>query len=196
VKSHELKRAKRDVRRDVLAARDAIEPAQRSQAAMAVADRVLELSELATAETVTAFWAFGSELPLDALIERLTARGIVVGLPVIVGNDIVFRSFTPGDPTAPTAFGAREPTDGRAIETDRVDVVITPGVAFDRRGRRIGYGGGFYDRFLATARADAVRVGVGYDLQIVEGDLPAGAFDLRVHVIVTPTETIRCAPGS
>jgi 5-formyltetrahydrofolate cyclo-ligase len=184
-----LKRAKRDVRRRVLAARDALSASERAEAAEAVAARLLALPELQQARAVMAFASFGSELSTDPLIDGLYARGIRVGLPRIDGVELDVRSFRPGDPTTIAPFGAREPADG-----DSIDAVITPAVAFDRRGRRIGYGGGFYDRFLLRTRSDAVRIGVGADVQILEEDLPAGSFDLRVHVIVTPTETIRCEP--
>jgi 5-formyltetrahydrofolate cyclo-ligase len=194
VSASDLKRAKRDVRRRVLAARDAMRASERAAAADAVAARVLAVPELAGARTVMAFASFGSELPTDPLIDGLCARGIRVGLPRIDGGELEVRSFQPGDPTTTTSFGVREPADGDAIVPDAIDVVITPAVAFDRHGRRVGYGRGFYDRFLLRTRDDAVRIGVGADVQLLDEELPAGPFDRRVHVIVTPTETVRCEP--
>jgi 5-formyltetrahydrofolate cyclo-ligase len=194
VTSSDLKRAKRDIRRRVLAAREALTADEQAAAAGAVAARVLALPELGRARTIMAFASFGSELSTDPLIDGLDARGITVGLPRIDGVELEVRSFRPGDPTTTTSFGAREPADGDPIAPETIDAVITPAVAFDRRGRRIGYGGGFYDRFLLRTRDDAVRIGVGADLQVLDEELPAGSFDLRVHVIVTPTETIRCEP--
>jgi 5-formyltetrahydrofolate cyclo-ligase len=120
------------------------------------------------------------------------ADGIVVALPRIEGAELAPRAWRPGEPTIPTSFGAREPAGGAAIAPTDVDVVVTPAVAFDRAGRRVGYGGGFYDRFLPTTRPGALWLGAGFGLQLVDEDLPAGAFDLRVHAIVTEAETIRC----
>jgi 5-formyltetrahydrofolate cyclo-ligase len=194
VSAGDLKRAKRDVRRRVLAARDALPSSERTSATEMVTARVLALPELEGAHTVMAFASFGSEVSTDPLIEELCACEITVGLPRIEGDEVVVRSFRPGDPVTTTSFGAREPADGDAIAPDEVDVVITPAVAFDRSGRRVGYGRGYYDRFLPRTRADAVRIGVGLDVQLVDEDLPMGPFDLRVHLIVTPTETIRCEP--
>ena len=191
--SGELKRAKREVRRRVLAARDATDPADRERAAAAIADRVLELPELVAARTVLAFSSFGSELSTMPLIEALTGRGVLVGLPVIVGEDLVARSWRPGEPTTEASFGALEPSGGDVIDPSAFDVIVTPAVAVDRTGRRVGYGGGFYDRFLPRTRTDAFRVAVVLPEQLVREDLPAGAFDLRVHAIVTPEEVIRCA---
>jgi 5-formyltetrahydrofolate cyclo-ligase len=189
-----LKRAKRDVRRRVLAARDALSTEEREVAASVVARRVLDLPELREARTVMAFSSFGSELSTEPLIEEFGERGIAVGLPKIVDGELEVRSFRPGDATTTTWFGAREPSGGEAIDPRDLDAVITPAVAFDRRGTRIGYGGGFYDRFLPRARPDALRIGVALGVQVFEEELPAGAFDLRVHIIVTPDETIRCEP--
>jgi 5-formyltetrahydrofolate cyclo-ligase len=188
-----LKRAKRDVRRRVLAARDALTERELSAASTAVAARVLDLPEIARARTVMAFSSFGSEVPTQPLLAGLIDRGVTVAMPRIVDGDLEARSYRPGDPMTTTWFGAREPQDGQIVDPLDLDVVITPGVAFDRHGRRVGYGGGFYDRFL-RGTPDAVRIAVGADVQLLDEALPAGSFDLRVHVIVTPTETIRCDP--
>jgi 5-formyltetrahydrofolate cyclo-ligase len=193
VSSGELKRAKRDVRRRVLALRDATDPQARDRAAAEVTRRVLAMPEVEQATTVLAFSSFGSELPMLPLIEAFVARDIRVGLPVITGTDIEARAWKPGEPTTTTSFGAEEPADGAPIEPASIDVILTPAVAVDRAGGRVGYGGGFYDRFLPRTRADALRVAVVLAEQLVEEDLPAGAFDLRVDAIVTPEEVIRCA---
>lgn len=190
--SGELKRAKRDVRRRVLARRDATDPSARDLAAASITARVLRLPEVAAARTVLAFSSFGSELPMLPVIEALLGHGVVVGLPVIVEGDIVARAWRPGDPTTQTSFGALEPAGGAPIDPSAIDVILTPAVAVDRTGRRVGYGGGFYDRFFPRTRADALRVAVVLGEQLVDEELPAGAFDLRVDAIVTPDEVIRC----
>jgi 5-formyltetrahydrofolate cyclo-ligase len=192
VTSGELKRAKRDVRRRVLARRDATDPSARDLAAASITARVLRLPEVAAARTVLAFSSFGSELPMLPVIEALLGHGVVVGLPVIVEGDIVARAWRPGDPTTQTSFGALEPAGGAPIDPSAIDVILTPAVAVDRTGRRVGYGGGFYDRFFPRTRADALRVAVVLGEQLVDEELPAGAFDLRVDAIVTPDEVIRC----
>ena len=135
------------------------------------------------------FSSFGSEVPTGPLIERLHERGIVVALPRIEEGDLVPVAYTPGDPVRPTSFGAVEPIGPNGLEPASLDVVGVPGVAFDRLGGRIGYGGGYYDRFLRGL--PAFRVGLAFGLQVIEGPLPAGRFDLPVQAIVTEEETIR-----
>jgi 5-formyltetrahydrofolate cyclo-ligase len=191
VNSTELKRAKRAVRARVLGRRDEIDPGERSRRGERIVERFLSLPEMDGAGTVMAFWAFGSEVPTDALISRLVERGITVVLPRIVDEHLEPRTWRPGEPVTQTHFGAREPQAGRVVEPQEIDVVAVPGVAFDRAGGRVGYGAGFYDRFLPSTRA--VRAAIAFDAQVEPEPLPAAGFDLPVDVIVTESETIRCA---
>jgi 5-formyltetrahydrofolate cyclo-ligase len=191
----ELKKAKRDVRRIVLAARDALGEAERTPRSAAIHERFLALPEVERAGTVMLFWSFGSEVSTPPLIERLHARATRVALPRIRGpRDLEVVGFAPADPVRETSFGAREPTGGPVLDPSSIDLVVTPGVAFDRTGGRIGYGGGFYDRFLLVTRPGVPRVSLAFDLQVLDVPLPAGAFDLRVDLIVTETRTVRCPP--
>jgi 5-formyltetrahydrofolate cyclo-ligase len=185
-----LKRAKRAARAEVLARRDALSPVERASMGERIVERVLALPEMARVRAVMAFWSFGSEVPMDPLIASLAEEGVTVALPRIVDGDIEPRTWRPGEPVTETHFGAREPEGGDVVDPADLDVVATPGVAFDRAGGRVGYGGGFYDRFLL--RTTAVRAAVAFGVQVVEGRLPGASFDLRVHLIVTESETIRC----
>jgi 5-formyltetrahydrofolate cyclo-ligase len=191
VNSAELKRAKRAVRAGVLARRDALDPVERAALGERIVARLLDLPELRAAHAVLAFWSFGSEVPMDPLIARLVQAGVTVALPRIVDGDLEPSTWRPGEPVTETHFGAREPDGGRILDPSEIDVVATPGVAFDRTGARVGYGGGFYDRFLPLT--PAWRAAVAFGVQLVDEPLPGGAFDQRVDAIVTETETIRCA---
>jgi 5-formyltetrahydrofolate cyclo-ligase len=193
----ELKKAKREIRRSVLAARDALGDAERIARSSAIHDHFLGLPETERARTVMLSWSFGSEVATPPLIERLHGRGTRVALPRILGTrDLEVVAYEPGDPTRGTSFGAREPTDGPVLDAQAIDLVVTPGVAFDRTGRRIGYGGGFYDRFLLLTGPSVPRIALAFDLQLLDRDLPSGSFDLPVEVVVTESRTVRCAAGT
>lgn len=189
--SADLKRAKRAVRARVLAERDAVSASERDRATACIVDHVLSLPEVGRASTVMAFWSFGSEPDTLPLIEALDSRGVRVALPRIVGGDIEAYAYAPGDAVTTTSFGASEPSTGDALDPSAIDVVVTPAVAFDRSGRRVGYGGGFYDRFFPRTRPDTLRVGIGFDLQLVEEDLPSGHFDLGLDGVVTESGVLR-----
>lgn len=201
--SGELKKAKREVRRRIVAERDAMGPAERAAESGAAARTFLDLPQVRRSSIVMAFWSFGSELSTEPLIFGLHERGTTIVLPAIVDGELEARVYAPGDPVEPTPFGAYEPSAGTALDPDRIDVVATPAVAFDRTGRRVGYGGGFYDRFFLRIRRDATRIGLAFDLQVLPDgqELPGGHFDLRVDMVVTGAEVIRAAgrardPGS
>ena len=189
--SADLKRAKRAVRARVLAARDAISASERDRATARIVEHVLSLPEVGRASTVMAFWSFGSEPDTAPLMEALVSRGVRVALPRIVGGDIEAYAYAPGDAVTATSFGACEPSTGEALDPSAIDVVVTPAVAFDRSGRRVGYGGGFYDRFFPRTRPDTLRIGIGFDLQLVEEELPGGHFDLGLDAVVTESAVLR-----
>lgn len=189
MKSAELKRAKRRLRRSVLEERDALSPEVRDGWGERIAARLVALSEVEEAKAVMIFSSFGSEVPTAPLMDRLRDLRVVIALPRIEGADLVPVPYVPGDPVRSTAFGAVEPVSPERVDPGSLGVVVVPGVAFDRRGRRIGYGGGYYDRFLRGL--SAFTVGIAFGLQVLDEDLPAGSFDLRVDAIVTERETIR-----
>ena len=190
MRSRELKRAKREVRRRVLRARDDMPGSEREQASRRIAEQVMSLPEVQRASTVMVFWSFGSEPDTTPLIEGLHRRGVRIALPRIVDGDLEARAFAPGDNVTMTPFGAYEPAEGDRIDPAAIDVVVTPGVAFDRSGRRVGYGGGFYDRFFPRTREGTARIGIGFDVQVVDDDLPNGHFDLGLDAVVTESRVV------
>jgi len=189
--SADLKRAKRAVRARILTARDGMSASERDRAGARIVDHMVSLPEVGRASTVMAFWSFGSEPDTAPLLEALDSRGIRVALPRIVGGDIQAYAYAPGDAVTVTSFGASEPSTGEALDPSTIDIVLTPAVAFDRSGRRVGYGGGFYDRFFPRTRPDTLRVGIGFDVQLVDQDLPSGHFDLGLDAIVTESGVSR-----
>lgn len=189
--SHRLKQAKRALRREVLLQRDALPAADRAARSEAITERLLGLDEAARAATVLAFWSFGSEVDTVPLIERLVARGRTVALPRIEDGDVVPVAYAPGAPLTETSFGAMEPADGRALDVGELELVVVPGVAFDRSCNRVGYGGGFYDRLLGRIRDGVPAVAIAFGVQVVD-EVPSGPVDRRVDAIVTEVEVIRC----
>jgi 5-formyltetrahydrofolate cyclo-ligase len=189
--AHRLKQSKRALRRAVLAERDALPADERSAGSEAIAERFLELPEVADARTVMAFWSFGSEVDTAPLIAGLRSRGATVALPRIEGSEAVPVVATPGAAMTESSFGTMEPAEGRVLDVAELDLVVVPGVAFDWTCDRVGYGGGYYDRLLGMRREGAAAIAVAFALQIVER-VPTGAIDRRIDGVVTELEVIRC----
>src|SRR4051794_21818996 len=141
--------------------------------------QVAELPEFRAASAVMAFKGFGSEPDTDPLFARLAVEGKRLLLPRIEDGGIVVCDAD--GPMATSRIGVDEP-QGPPLPVDVVEFVIVPGLAFTPYGDRLGYGAGFYDRFLPTVTAP--NAGVCFAEQIVP-ELPVGAHDVRVQRVVS-----------
>ncbi|MCA1822793.1 MAG: 5-formyltetrahydrofolate cyclo-ligase [Mycobacteriales bacterium] len=187
-------RAKHALRQAVLARRATIAAAQRAAAGAAITDLVLALPELAPVRVVAAYWALASEVPTEPLLGALVARGFDVRLPVLAGDgSLAWSRYAGADHLEPGPRGTSVPTGPRESILD-ADVVIAPGLAFDAAGRRLGRGGGSYDRVLAALPATTVTIGLAYDEDVLDA-VPVAAHDRPVAIVLTPTRVLR-APGS
>ncbi len=180
-------RRKRELRERAKAARAAMSPADKAAADKALCDRLLALPQILTAGTVLTYVSQPHEADTRALIVALLAAGKTVAAPRCadaVGEMQFFliRSF---DELAPGAFGLTEPTlDCPPAYPGADSVCLVPALLFDEDGYRLGYGGGYYDRFLAGYGGKTV--GLCYDGEVVP-ELPRGAFDRPVDTVVTPS---------
>ncbi|WP_438272112.1 5-formyltetrahydrofolate cyclo-ligase [Streptomyces antibioticus] len=184
------------LRREFLAVRNRLTADDLRATAAALADRALELPELAHARTVAAYVSVGAEPGTRALLDALHARGVRVLLPALLpDNDLDWGAYTGEDSLARVRHGGRmallEPA-GERLGPDAVtaaDVVLLPGLAVDARGMRLGRGGGSYDRVLARLDRAGVRpalVVLLYDTEVV-AHVPAEAHDRPVRAVVTPS---------
>jgi 5-formyltetrahydrofolate cyclo-ligase len=173
-------------------ARRAIPADERARAGADVVARVLAVADAASARTVATFWPFGSEIPIGTLAAELAGRGTTVLLPYLESTDIALAAIDPHveASTVPSGYGPRVPAVLAPVPVHRVDLVTVPGLAFDLEGHRLGYGGGHYDRLLHRLRDDALKVGVGFDVQVVD-EVPHDAGDERVDLVITDRRTMR-----
>ncbi|MFC9630437.1 5-formyltetrahydrofolate cyclo-ligase [Streptomyces mirabilis] len=184
------------LRRGFLAVRSRLTPYDLRESAGALALRALELPELAHARTVAAYVSVGSEPGTLALLDALHARGVRVLLPVLLAdNDLDWGAYAGEGSLERVQHGGRmallEPAGERLgpEAVQEADAVLLPGLAVDRRGMRLGRGGGSYDRVLARlerAGADPALVVLLYDTEVVE-HVPAEPHDRPVHAVVTPS---------
>jgi len=183
---------KADLRTSSLNRRDEMPAAARAAAAEAIAARPLPVT-VSAGTVVSGFSAIRSEINPMPLLRRFAAAGARLALPTIVsrGQPLRFRVFTFGQELDRGQWGIREPKPD-APEVDP-DVLIVPLAAFDRRGNRIGYGAGYYDRTLHALRGKKpiTAIGLAFALQEV-AKIPALPHDARLDLVLTEREVIDC----
>jgi 5-formyltetrahydrofolate cyclo-ligase len=178
------------------AARAAMPGDARAAASRTIVEAVDALC--ADARVVSLFWPLVGRAEVDVrpLVARLTARGAVAALPAVVGKSpptLVHRAVAWEADLVAGPWGLAEPSDAcPLVPPGAVDVAVVPALGLGRDGSRIGYGGGYYDAFLAGTRARLV--GVVWDACLVDA-LPTEAFDVPLDVIVTERGTLSVAAG-
>jgi 5-formyltetrahydrofolate cyclo-ligase len=200
--STDLAEDKRALRREMGARRVGLPESERRARSEAASARLLRLPELGSlsagdaARTVAGYVAAKGEIdPASALVD-VAAAGATVVLPRVADGDGARLRFHRADaPLVPGRFGLLEPAaTAPEIPLDALDVVILPGLAFDAEGRRLGFGGGYYDGAFGDPGAGHRRpalIGLCYEFQIVPR-CPAGPADVAVDVVVTEARVLQC----
>jgi 5-formyltetrahydrofolate cyclo-ligase len=160
--------AKKALRTEALARRDALEPHRRIEASLAIAELAGSIS-VEPGQVVSGFWPIRSEVDVRPLLFALRERGARLALPVVIDRaTITFRELVRGAALVDTGFGTAGPDESAAILDP--DIMLVPLAAFDRRGHRIGYGAGHYDRAIARLHEKDMKprlIGVAFDCQEV-----------------------------
>ena len=159
-----------------------------------ITDKLLNLDCIKNAKNIMLYLDFNNEVSTDSLIKKLLNLGKIVSSPITLKEE---RKLIPSQITDLKngfqygAYNIREPKPecSPAINIKDLDVVIVPAVAYDKNCYRLGYGGGFYDRFLENLRKDAVTIGIAFDLQIFD-EVPKEAHDAQLDYIVTESRIL------
>jgi 5-formyltetrahydrofolate cyclo-ligase len=176
--------AKSDLRARALARRDALAPEMRLGAASRIAAQVASLA--LPRGPVAAYWPIRSEADPRPACPLLRTRGHAIVLPCIIGNDLLFRLWAEGDAMVKAGLGLMEPTAAAAELVPTT--LLVPLAAFDRRGHRIGYGRGFYDRALAQL-GPVTTIGIAFATQEIPL-IPDEPHDHTLDFVVTEQDII------
>jgi len=192
-----LAAVKASLRRRILGARAGLTSAQRAAAGSALRDAVLGLPEAQMAGTVAVYYSIGSEPGTHGLVYGLWKRGTYVLLPVLRPDmDLDWASYEGPDSLQAGPRGLTEPAEPpRGIAAvSRADLVIVPALAVDRRGMRLGRGGGSYDRALARVGPQVPTIALLYDAELLD-EVPAAPHDQRVRLVARPGTGITRLPN-
>ena len=176
------------MRRQIRAAKKAVPFCEKCARSVAIMEQVERLPQFQEAETVLLYWSMEDEVQTHDFVNRWYGQKVVL-LPCVDGDDLRLRQYTGRECMREgEQFGIGEPTGPEFTDLERVDLIIVPGVAFDRQRNRMGRGRGYYDRLLKRT-PNAYKVGVGFDFQLVES-VPVEPFDVPMDELVVECETI------
>ncbi|MBI5225329.1 5-formyltetrahydrofolate cyclo-ligase [Candidatus Micrarchaeota archaeon] len=178
---------KQKLRKEALEIRKKLSAYEKKELEGKIIGMLISSRDFKSAKTIMLYFPVHNEVDCAIAIEDAMKTGKIVCCPCIEGNEIVAREI--GGKLQKSKFGVLEPFDGKIIAPDEIDLVIVPGVAFDRRGGRIGYGQGFYDRFLK--KTSAKKIALAYGFQVGRA-FANESHDVPVDKIVTEKEIIYC----
>ena len=186
---------KQRLREERLAAREALSEQERSVLDDRITQKLLAASEYAEATTVLTYVSISSEVSTRMFIERALRDGKTVAVPrCLPGHRLEFVVITSLDQLVAASFNLLEPSkDLSALTEDQMNdsICIVPALLVDTKGYRLGYGAGFYDRFLSTYPGK--KICLAYQQNLSRTTLPHAAFDVAVDVVITESDVLTCA---
>ena len=183
--SRKLKVAKGKMRELLVQKRRMLPSAERAMFSEQVLQQLEQMHCFRDAKAVLLYYPVQNELDVLPLVKKYKREKTLL-FPVSHRRGMTVHPYAGNEQMHRGKFGIPEPTTP-AYE-GKIDLIVVPGVAFDAKGRRLGRGGGYYDRFIKK-QTHAVLVGVGYDFQLVD-EVPTARHDQRVHRIILPSKTI------
>lgn len=190
---------KKELRRLYINKRNSLDRDELQMKSSAIFERLCSMEEYENAGVVLAYMSFGNEVMTQAFIQKCLSDGKRAALPRVGEADgagrrlsvYEIRNMSHDIKAGFKGIPEPDPSCSYPVEPDKIDLAVIPGVAFDPDGNRLGYGAGYYDRFLPLLRADCLKAGVAFELQIA-GKLPAYEHDFRLDMIITEIRSIRC----
>ncbi|HHU75013.1 MAG TPA: 5-formyltetrahydrofolate cyclo-ligase [Clostridiales bacterium] len=185
---------KDDIRKNILKERSLLSESQRREFNQAIYQRLINSDLYQKSKIIFAFASFGSEVDTWTILDHAMHEGKRVYLPRVEGKIMNFYELKDIQSLEPSKFGILEPKTEEAnrylVETDpnQIKVMIMPGLAFDTKGNRIGYGAGYYDKYLNSFPKDHfIKAAIAYDFQIFDY-LVSDPYDIPVDIIITPSK--------
>lgn len=187
---------KEKLRKEILLERNKLSPDEVERLSIIIVNKFMSLDLYKEAKSVMLYLDFRNEVKTDSLIRQLLHENKQVLIPVTNPSDyslIISELKDPQKDLFEGKFGLMEPNEStlRPVDPKTIDLVLVPGLVFDKKGYRIGFGAGYYDRFLPKLTPHVPLISLAYELQIVDA-LPKESHDVPVHMIVTEQRIIHC----
>ncbi len=182
---------KAELRQQLLTLRNNMEPRRYEEMSLQVQRTLLGTKVFQNAKCLALYSPIYNEAGTEELFLAASGAGKQVCYPQVVGRTLRFCRVRSLDELSCGAFNVLEPCSAAAVNPQTLDLMVLPGIAFDFAGRRLGYGQGFYDRFLADNSVNFITVGLGFDFQLKDS-LPEERHDRKVGFVATESRFIPC----
>lgn len=198
---------KQTLKIDIFNKRESLSKKEILEKSEKIIENLSNLKEFKNAKNILFYVSFKKEVETQNLIKKLLKNkdarkskifgtnyvGKTILVPYIIKDDLrlhvsELKNF---NELIPKTFGILEPKDlyKREFNPDKIDIVLVPGIAFDKNGHRIGYGYGFYDRFLKTIKSRTLKIGLGFDIQLIE-KIPEEKHDVPLDCVITDNQIL------
>ena len=195
IRAAKRKQNKKQIRKEYLENRNKMSAEKREKASEKITERLLKMPEVKNAPTVFVYASYKTEVSTKKLIQTLLTEGRTVALPKVDDKEMEFYQVTSWEELFPGFQGILEPqvcSGTEAVRPGPRDVMLLPGAAFDYAGNRIGYGGGYYDRYLNSLQGrKPFLVGIAFYKQIYPTFLPTESQDWKVDYVVTEKKKVK-----
>ena len=187
---------KRALKHEIFEKRKVLSKDDVKEKSLKIKENLFSLEEFKKAKNIMFYVSFGNEVGTrEAIKELLAKREKTVAVPYVLENYPILQlsELKNFDWLEPKTFGILEPKELyiREFNYEKLDLVIVPGIVFDKKGYRIGYGHGYYDRFLKILKKDVKKIGLAFELQVVD-EIPEEEHDVPVDIIITEKRILKC----
>jgi 5-formyltetrahydrofolate cyclo-ligase len=187
---------KQELKDNIFRKRNSLTKTEAEQKSIRIKENLLSLDEFKRSENIMFYISFNNEVDTQNFIkELLRNKGKNIIVPFVVKGESILQlsEIKNFDDLEPKTFGILEPKENKILKfnPDNLDLIIVPGIAFDRNGNRIGYGHGYYDRFFKNLKKNVKKIGLAYDFQLVDKIIPH-EFDIPMDLIITESRVINC----
>jgi 5-formyltetrahydrofolate cyclo-ligase len=185
---------KNEIRKELITKRENVEREIIVKNSQLIEEFLFDIPEFKSSTTILFYASFRNEVDTKRMIEKSIALGKRILVPICLPEtrDLILSELKSLKELVPGHYGVKEPESQfvRPVSKEEVEVVIVPGVAFDKKGYRLGYGAGYYDRLIERLSLGCTTIGLAFEMQILN-IVPAQQHDMKVDIIITEERVMR-----
>ncbi|MBY0754620.1 5-formyltetrahydrofolate cyclo-ligase [Clostridium sardiniense] len=181
---------KKETRKNIIKQRDELDITVKEAMDNNIIEKLMMNETYKSARGIFIYIGFGSEINTKIIIREALNSGKEVYVPKVIKKDMILIKIDSLENLVTSSYGILEPIGDKSnLDVNKLELIVMPGVAFDKSGNRLGYGGGYYDKFLEQNKIECKKIALSYDFQVLE-KLEVEEHDIKVDLIITENQII------